>query len=69
MKKILYLLPFLLGIACFILYSIIGSYVDQDGMLTEPFFLIPIGYLGVFIGLIFIIFSCRRHLVKNQKNP
>jgi TRAP-type C4-dicarboxylate transport system permease small subunit len=68
MKKYLYLLPFLLGIACFILFTIIGSYVDQDGTLIEPFFLIPIGYLWVFIGLVFILFRYLRHFVKNHKN-
>ena len=67
MKKILYLSPFILGISCFILYSIIGSYVDQDGTLVEPFFLIPIGYLGVFIGLIFTLFGWFRHPVKKTE--
>jgi len=42
----------LIGIACAVAYSLIGSYVDEAGMLHEPFGLIPIGYLSVFIGLV-----------------
>ncbi|RRK11266.1 DUF3955 domain-containing protein [Lactiplantibacillus garii] len=29
---------------CFILKMMLGSYVDADGFLREPFFLLPVGY-------------------------
>lgn len=41
----------LIGIACFISYNIIGSEVAADGTLIEPFFLIPIGFLAIFLGI------------------
>ncbi len=44
-------LCFAIGILCFILFTIIGSDVDEFGTLIEPFFLIPIGYLFCFMGL------------------
>lgn len=41
----------LIGIACFISYNIIGSEVAADGTLIEPFFLIPIGFLAIFLAI------------------
>lgn len=55
MKKIIYSLPFILGICCFIAFNIIGSEVAPDGTLVEPFFLIPIAYLFFFIGIVSLI--------------
>ena len=44
MKKYIYILPFILGIFCFIISGISGSSIAPNGMLIEPFFfLIPIG--------------------------
>lgn len=40
------------GISCFLLSAAIGSTIDSNGVLHEPFFLIPIGYLFILIGLI-----------------
>ena len=40
-----------LGLACAVAYRMIGSHLDQNGTLVEPFFLIPLGWLGVVIGL------------------
>lgn len=54
MKKI-YLIPavpFIIGIACFAAYSIIGSHVASDGTLIESFGLIPLGWLFTVIGII-----------------
>ncbi|MBH5317585.1 DUF3955 domain-containing protein [Paenibacillus sp. GSMTC-2017] len=52
MKKYVVLLSFLIGIGCFVAFSIIGSEIAPDGTLIEPFFLIPIAYLFLFIGII-----------------
>lgn len=58
-KYYLSLLSFVVGIGCWIAYTIIGSEVAPDGMLVEPFFLIPMGYLCLAMGLIsgFVIFA------------
>ncbi|MDT9337431.1 DUF3955 domain-containing protein [Clostridium perfringens] len=43
MKKYIYILPFILGIFCFITSGISDSSIAPNGMLIEPFFfLIPI---------------------------
>lgn len=41
----------LIGIACFISYNIIGSEIAADGTLIEPFFLIPMGCLAIFLSI------------------
>lgn len=67
-KYLIAIIPFILGIACFIIYSIIGSHVDTDGMLIEPFFLIPIGILCTSIGILsVIIFASIPLFHKKQK--
>ncbi len=40
-----------LGILCFLSFRLIGSEIDENGILREPFFLIPIGWLFLFLGL------------------
>ncbi len=47
----------LAAIICFISYYIIGAKVLPDGTLVEPFALIPIGYLFVFVFIISLICS------------
>jgi len=39
-----------LGILCFLSFLLIGSETDENGILIEPFFLIPIGWLFLFLG-------------------
>ncbi|WP_369901922.1 DUF3955 domain-containing protein [Bacillus manliponensis] len=51
-KYIFASIPLFLGAFCFILFSMIGSEVAPDGTLKEPFFLIPIGYVFLFSGVI-----------------
>jgi hypothetical protein len=41
----------MLSIGCFIAYNLIGSEVLPDGTLSEPFFLIPIGFLFAIIAV------------------
>ena len=45
-------------------YNLIGSEVDANGVLQEPFFLIPFSYLTFALGIIFAIIS----VVKKEKN-
>lgn len=51
-KYLISIVPLGIGILCFILAGVIGSEVLADGTLKEPFFLIPIGYLFLAIGMI-----------------
>ncbi|MBB6713878.1 DUF3955 domain-containing protein [Clostridium gasigenes] len=51
-KYILALIPFIIGVGCFIAFSIIGSEVAADGTLVEPFALLPIGFLFLAISII-----------------
>lgn len=59
MMKKKYLLastPIFLGVICMISYFMIGSRVEPDGTLVEPFFLLPLSYLFVFSGIIALLF-------------
>ena len=40
-----------LGILCFLSFRLIGSEIDENDVLREPFGLIPIGWLFLFLGL------------------
>jgi hypothetical protein len=42
----------LAGIGSFGLMSLLGSSIDSNGILHEPFFLIPMGYFFLLISLI-----------------
>jgi uncharacterized membrane protein len=69
MKK--YLLastPILLGVVSLIIYSIIGARVAPDGTLEEPFFLIPLSYLFVLIGIISVLFVAVISMFKKVKH-
>ncbi|WP_088509294.1 DUF3955 domain-containing protein [Burkholderia ubonensis] len=53
------------GFACWLAYTAIGSEVDAQGVLHEPFALMPVGWLMVVIGVVGslirgIIMLCRR---------
>ncbi len=63
MKK--YIIPvvcLLIGIGCAIAFNVIGSEVMPDGRLVEPFGLIPIGYLFLFLSIVsaVVIFVCAK---------
>jgi len=45
-------------------FNLIGSQVDANGTLQEPFFLIPFSYLTFVLGIIFAVIS----VVKKKKN-
>ncbi|MGE7914885.1 DUF3955 domain-containing protein [Lysinibacillus xylanilyticus] len=51
MKYVIASTPILLGAICLIAKAIIGAEVAPDGRLVEPFFLIPIGFLLLIIGI------------------
>ncbi|CRK85178.1 DUF3955 domain-containing protein [Neobacillus massiliamazoniensis] len=67
-KYLLASTPILLGVVCLIIYSMIGSKVAPDGTLEEPFFLIPLSYLFVLIGIISILFVAVISMFKKVKH-
>ncbi len=68
MKKYIFsMISGLIGLICFTAYNIIGVKVLPDGSFTEPFGLIPIGFLFVFIGVISAIIVAVVHFILNKK--
>lgn len=53
-----------MGLICFGIFAAMGSTIDSEGILHEPFFLIPVGYLFILSGLI----SGAIYLIKNIVN-
>ena len=66
-KYILALISFAIGIGCVVKYNMIGSYVATDGTLIEPFYLIPLSYLFIFLGIILLIVFGIGSLVSKHK--
>ncbi|HDX9577555.1 TPA: DUF3955 domain-containing protein [Bacillus pseudomycoides] len=56
-KYILAFLPFILGIGCIVGFNTAGSTVAPDGKLVEPFYLLPMGYTFIAIGIISLVVS------------
>ncbi|MDU5336176.1 DUF3955 domain-containing protein [Enterococcus sp.] len=49
---------FIASIFLFAASTLIGSYIDPNGILVEPaFFCIPLGYLSLFISFITAVYS------------
>lgn len=68
MKKYILISPFLLGICCFIISTLSSSYVTANGTLVEPlFFLIPIGYIFILIGIVLYMIKGVISLYKRSK--
>ncbi|MEK4745809.1 MULTISPECIES: DUF3955 domain-containing protein [unclassified Bacillus (in: firmicutes)] len=70
MKKI-YLLAFisiLLGAICMVSYFVMGSSLEPDGKLTEPFFLIPLSILFVFSGIAALLLLAIISVIKKLKH-
>lgn len=44
----------IIGIICFVAKWMIWSTVGVDGILHEAFVLIPIGYIFIFLGIVFL---------------
>ena len=46
------------GIVCFGLFYLIGSEVDENGYLNEPFYLLPIGFIFICLSMVlYIVFA------------
>ncbi|NBI07695.1 DUF3955 domain-containing protein [Senegalia massiliensis] len=63
MKKYLFsIISIIISLGCFIAFKLIGSEILSDGTLSEPFFLIPIGYLFAIIAVISVVIK----MIKNH---
>ena len=60
-SSILFLVVF---IFCIVLYQNIGSYVSENGILIEPFYLIGIGSFSFLISVLLILISIVTDLLK-----
>lgn len=49
------------GLLCSIAYNTIGSYVDENGVLVEPFGLIPLFWLFELLALLALVVVFVRH--------
>lgn len=66
-KYLLNVIPFIIVGICFLAYNVIGSEVLADGTLSEPFYLIPMAYLFVLIGLVWLIVNVVSLFIKKNK--
>lgn len=60
MKRISRILSYIfigLTITLMIIYNSIGSKVNSNGVLEEPFYLIPLAYTSFILGIIFLVIS------------
>jgi hypothetical protein len=46
------ILLLLCSAVCWGMFNLIGSTVDEQGFLREPFFLIPLGWLFIFLAMV-----------------
>lgn len=68
MKKYLFtMIPFILGVICFVSYSIIGSEITSEGTLVEQCALIPIGFLLIATSIIVLSIMSTWNLFHNQQ--
>ncbi|WP_343342727.1 DUF3955 domain-containing protein [Terrisporobacter petrolearius] len=69
MKKYIFsMVSGLIGLICFVAYNIIGTKVSADGSIVEPFGLIPVGFLFVFIGVISALIVAVVTFIHNSSN-
>jgi hypothetical protein len=62
---------FLIAIAfgCTVAYELIGSHVDADGWLREPFALIPLGWLSGLAGVSLVVLGLLRRRRRKDNTP
>ncbi|MBL6591407.1 MAG: DUF3955 domain-containing protein [Flavobacteriaceae bacterium] len=47
-----------IGIVCFLAFYLIDSKVDENTILQEPFFLLPVGFVSLLVSVfLFILFA------------
>ena len=58
-----------LGLLLWAGYAVQGSYVDEDGILQEPFHLLALGWLFVLAGVVALVGTLVVRIIKNWRNP
>ena len=56
-----------IGFSCLLAFHLIGSSIDPNGFIQEPFGLLPIGYLLVFVGVLVALFGYIRLLISRRR--
>ncbi|MDM5131126.1 DUF3955 domain-containing protein [Aeromonas piscicola] len=56
-----------LGMISLISFNLLGSYVDSQGYLHEPFGLLPIGFLFIFMGILLALLSVLRAFFRQRR--
>ncbi|MFE3577174.1 DUF3955 domain-containing protein [Lysinibacillus sp. NPDC059133] len=59
--------PILIGVICLIAKAIIGTEVGPDGILQEPWFLVPLGFLLFCLGIISLMFVALISMLKKTQ--
>lgn len=67
-KYLLSIISFFISIVCILSYNVIGSSVAPDGTLIEPFYLIPMSWLFLIIGLASLIIVFVVSHLKNKNH-
>lgn len=57
----------LMGWMCLMIKAFSVEYIDASGILHENFFLLPIGFLFIFSGVLVIIVTCVSYIVKKLR--
>ena len=58
-----------LGLAFWAGYAVQGSYVDEDGVLQEPFHLLALGWLFILTGGVALMVAFVVRIIKNWRTP
>ena len=58
-----------LGLAFWAGYAAQGSYIDEDGILQEPFHLLALGWLFVLSGVVALVGVLVVRIVKTWRTP
>ena len=56
-----------MGLMCLIIKAFSVEYIDASGILHENFFLLPVGFLFIFSGVLVIIVTCVSYIVKKLR--
>ncbi|MDO4378723.1 MAG: DUF3955 domain-containing protein [Erysipelotrichia bacterium] len=59
---------FALSVACVIAKAIVGSSIDADGMLKEPFFLLPLALILFVSGMVLLFVTVIKNILILRKN-
>ncbi len=58
-----------LGLALWAGYAVQGSYVDENGVLQEPFHLLALGWLFILTGGVALMVAFVVRIIKNWRTP